>query len=95
MNKDANKNNLDDIKNFDFKRYNTYKVKYTKHQEYILDIAFDILEVHPKKDIIERVLYGETQTAIAKELGVSRQYVSKQFNDYILLVNNTLKGGIE
>lgn len=86
-----NDNNVEDVRNYDFTRYLPTKPHYTRQQEYVIEVGFNLLEQQHNKEILERIiLYGESQISIAKELGVSRQYISKQFNDFISLVNDTL-----
>ena len=82
--------NVRDIKGYDFNQLVNHNKQYTKSQEEILLIAYTILENEKRKDIIERHLYGETHQAIANYFNVSRQYVNKQFRDYI----EKVKGGV-
>lgn len=81
--------NVRDIKGYDLSRLIPYLPKYTKEQEHILSVAYTILEDEKRKDIIERILYGETQVSISNELGVSKQAISKHFVNYI---NKVIEG---
>ena len=64
---------------------------YNDKEVEVLSIAFKILENFKQRDIVERVLNGEKQVAIAKELGVTKQSVSKHYKNYIDLVKVELE----
>ena len=81
---------LKDIKNYNFNQL-LQEPCYNDKEVEVLSIAFKILKTFKQRDIVERVLNGEKQVAIAKELGVTKQSVSKHYKNYIDLVKLSLE----
>ncbi len=77
------KERLITINGYDFDRFMVKQDSYSNEELDLIEKAERILRNYKHKDIVVRILYGETQTSIAKSLGVSRQYVSKTFLDFI------------
>lgn len=84
------KGRLDTVTGYDFNRFMVEEKQYNDEELRIIERFETLLKDYKFKDIVVRVLYGETQSAIAEDLGFSRQYVGKRFKDFIRKVQRGL-----
>lgn len=63
---------------------------YSPSERIALEVAFDILRHDKNKDVIIRVMQGETQTNIAKDYGVSKKRINNIWREYINKVRGEL-----
>ena len=63
---------------------------YAPSEEIALQIAIEEIYKSDKKDILLRLFQGEKQKIIASEMGVSTQYISKLWREFIKKVRDEL-----
>jgi len=63
----------------------------TKQEWGAWQVAMDMLENHSKKHIIKRIMNGVPIVVVASDEGVSHQYVSKVWRDFIKDIKEELK----
>lgn len=82
-NKDEKGNVLSDVKDVDLDIIQDETDFYNGQYSWIVSRAYQKLENHSKKDILLELISGTSQTNMANQLGVSRQYVSKLWVDFL------------
>lgn len=65
-------------------------VGYAPSERMVLDIAYEIIHNHPEKTILTELIRGTPQRIIAEESGMSQQYVSKVWREFITEVRREL-----
>lgn len=63
---------------------------YTPNERIAIEVAYDVLNQYPRKDVIELILKGFKQADIARAYGVSKSYINQIFKDYIEKVKGVL-----
>jgi len=66
--------------------------EYSPNEKKTLEMAYLVAREHNETKIILKILQYNNQSEVAKEMGVSRQRISKIWNDYIREVKEKLKG---
>ena len=65
-------------------------INYSPNEKIAIEVAYDVAREHNEKEIILKILQYKNQSEVAKEIGVSRQRISKIWNDYIDKVKEEL-----
>lgn len=58
-------------------------IDYAPNEKVAIETAYHVAELHKEKEVILRLLQGEKQVEVAVDFKVSRQRISKIWNDYI------------
>lgn len=67
-----------------------HTVDYAPSERVVLDIAYEIIQNHPEKVILTEMMRGTPQRLIAEQSGMSQQYVSKVWREFITEVKKEL-----